>query len=39
VLGEHSVALLREVGFDDAEVDQLVADGVVGAHGIPAATT
>ncbi|MET0629039.1 MAG: CoA transferase [Acidimicrobiia bacterium] len=27
-LGEHSVAVLREVGLDDAAIDTLVADGV-----------
>jgi crotonobetainyl-CoA:carnitine CoA-transferase CaiB-like acyl-CoA transferase len=32
VLGEHSTALLRDHGFSDTEVDQLLADGVVGAH-------
>ena len=36
VLGEHSTALLREHGFSDDEAAPLVADGVIGAHGVPA---
>jgi crotonobetainyl-CoA:carnitine CoA-transferase CaiB-like acyl-CoA transferase len=28
--GEHTRALLREHGYDDAEIDKLAADGVVG---------
>lgn len=28
-LGEHSVALLDELGYDDAEIDGLIDDGVV----------
>ena len=29
MLGEHTRALLREYGYDDAEIDALVAEGVV----------
>ncbi|WP_284619631.1 CaiB/BaiF CoA transferase family protein [Rubrivivax pictus] len=29
-LGEHSAALLRELGYDDAAIDALVAAGVIG---------
>jgi crotonobetainyl-CoA:carnitine CoA-transferase CaiB-like acyl-CoA transferase len=29
-LGEHTRPILRDLGFDDAEVDRLAADGVVG---------
>ena len=36
VLGEHSTALLLEHGFSEDEAAKLVADGVVGAHGVPA---
>jgi len=28
-LGEHSVEVLREAGYDDAEIDELLASGVV----------
>ena len=28
-LGEHTDALLRELGYDDATIDRLVADGIV----------
>jgi crotonobetainyl-CoA:carnitine CoA-transferase CaiB-like acyl-CoA transferase len=36
VLGEHSTALLAEHGFTEDEAATLVADGVIGAHGVPA---
>jgi crotonobetainyl-CoA:carnitine CoA-transferase CaiB-like acyl-CoA transferase len=29
-LGEHSVEILREAGFDDGAVDKLVSEGIVG---------
>ena len=29
MLGEHTRELLREYGYDDAEIDALVAEGVV----------
>ena len=36
-LGEHSAQVLAEIGIDTAEIDRLVAAGVVGAeHGEPA---
>jgi len=28
-IGEHSVAILRDAGFDQAEIDRLLKDGVV----------
>jgi crotonobetainyl-CoA:carnitine CoA-transferase CaiB-like acyl-CoA transferase len=28
-LGEHSVEVLRQAGFSDAEIDELVANGAV----------
>ncbi|MEB3068112.1 CaiB/BaiF CoA-transferase family protein [[Mycobacterium] vasticus] len=31
LLGEHNQELLREVGFSDAEIAQLAADGVIGS--------
>jgi crotonobetainyl-CoA:carnitine CoA-transferase CaiB-like acyl-CoA transferase len=34
-LGEHSRALLAEHGFDDATVEQLAIDGVVGIATVP----
>jgi len=30
-LGEHTVEILRSVGFDDAQIDELLADGAVNA--------
>ena len=36
VLGEHSTALLLEHGFSEDQTAKLIADGVVGAHGVPA---
>ncbi len=32
-LGEHSAELLQEAGFGDADIEQLLADGVVGVKG------
>jgi crotonobetainyl-CoA:carnitine CoA-transferase CaiB-like acyl-CoA transferase len=29
VLGEHTREVLREVGYDDAQIDRFVAEGVV----------
>jgi crotonobetainyl-CoA:carnitine CoA-transferase CaiB-like acyl-CoA transferase len=34
-LGEHSRTLLRELGYGDADIDALQAQGVVGAAGTP----
>ena len=31
LLGEHSRDVLREIGYDDAAIDALVARGVVGS--------
>ena len=38
-LGEHTVAVLREYGYDAAQIDDLVAQGIVGtpAGDVPAA--
>jgi crotonobetainyl-CoA:carnitine CoA-transferase CaiB-like acyl-CoA transferase len=33
VRGEHSRAVLREAGLDDASIDAMIADGVVRQHG------
>jgi crotonobetainyl-CoA:carnitine CoA-transferase CaiB-like acyl-CoA transferase len=35
-LGEHSRALLAELGYDAADIDQLAADGVVRVPSVPA---
>jgi crotonobetainyl-CoA:carnitine CoA-transferase CaiB-like acyl-CoA transferase len=32
-LGEHSTDVLAELGYDEAEIEALVADGVVGSRG------
>jgi len=34
-LGEHSRALLRELGYGDADIDTLQAQGVVGVASAP----
>jgi crotonobetainyl-CoA:carnitine CoA-transferase CaiB-like acyl-CoA transferase len=32
-LGEHSRAVLGELGYDNHKIDALIADGVVGSAG------
>ena len=32
VTGQHSRAILRGLGYTDGEIDELVADGVVGGR-------
>ena len=33
LLGEHTREVLQECGYDESEIDALIADGVVEAHG------
>jgi crotonobetainyl-CoA:carnitine CoA-transferase CaiB-like acyl-CoA transferase len=35
-LGQHTIEILRESGFDDADIDRLVHDGAVAARSTPA---
>jgi len=36
VLGEHSCELLREAGYHDADIEALIARGIVMQHTSPA---
>ena len=35
-IGEHTQALLRELGYDDAQIDVLLREGVIGGEAPPA---
>lgn len=35
-LGQHSIELLKEAGYSDAEIEALLADGVTSSQGTPA---
>jgi hypothetical protein len=32
-LGEHSIEILREIGVDDAEIERLLAAGIIKSPG------
>jgi crotonobetainyl-CoA:carnitine CoA-transferase CaiB-like acyl-CoA transferase len=34
--GEHSAAIARQLGYDQGEIDRLIADGVMGVDQVPA---